>query len=196
MKSLLLIAAFLCLFSSCSTDSPDIKPADDQVYELRSAAGDFMGRLKQVLVRNMQTRGVVNAVDVCSDSALIITSNIGKEMGLIIKRVSVKNRNPVNYPDEFENQVLNDFKELQAAGKLDASVEHAELTEYKGQKAIRYMRPIITGNVCLTCHGSQEYIPDAVKTLITEKYPQDKARGYSEGDLRGAVSIIKIIQNK
>jgi len=55
------------------------------------------------------------------------------------------------------------------------------------------MRPIIIGAACLKCHGNEEKISGEVKELIVKKYPDDKAVGYKNGDLRGAVSIKKLI---
>lgn len=196
MKSLIYFLSLIFLFylSSCSSEERK-KPGEKDLTELRSAAGDFMGKLKTVLVNEMQNNGVVEAVNVCSDTAQILTEQIGDSKNLFIKRVSDKNRNPNNAPDEFETAVIEKFKQLHAANQIDASTEYAEIIDSSGKKIIRYMKPIIIQNECLTCHGSKEYIPDAVNEIIITRYPNDKARGYSPGELRGAVSITKEINN-
>jgi hypothetical protein len=50
------------------------------------------------------------------------------------------------------------------------------------------MKAIPTGGLCLACHG--ETIDPAVAGKIAELYPEDKATGFREGDLRGAFVVI------
>ena len=53
-----------------------------------------------------------------------------------------------------------------------------------------YYKPIKTGMpTCLKCHGSSAEIESKTLALINEKYPDDKAVGYSQGDLRGMWKI-------
>jgi hypothetical protein len=51
------------------------------------------------------------------------------------------------------------------------------------------MKAIPTAKVCLACHGSA--ITPEVTAALDEAYPQDQARGYAEGDIRGAFSLSK-----
>ena len=55
------------------------------------------------------------------------------------------------------------------------------------------MKPIIFQAPCLGCHGDIENISADVKTILNNKYPNDKATGYQMDDLRGAVSIQKTL---
>ena len=41
--------------------------------------------------------------------------------------------------------------------------------------------------ICLACHGAK--IPAAVEEALKADYPNDKARGYKAGDIRGAFTI-------
>jgi hypothetical protein len=43
--------------------------------------------------------------------------------------------------------------------------------------------------MCLTCHGEKARIPPAVEAVIAQEYPGDRATGFAEGDVRGAVSV-------
>ncbi|MBL6933600.1 MAG: DUF3365 domain-containing protein, partial [Rhodospirillales bacterium] len=40
---------------------------------------------------------------------------------------------------------------------------------------------------CLACHGGN--ISEEVAAKLDDLYPQDKARGYNAGDIRGAFTI-------
>jgi hypothetical protein len=136
---------------------------------------------------------MLSAVAVCSDTAQVLTNDFGLMKGVYIKRVSFKNRNQNNVPDEFEEKVLKQFEQLESKGKLTSDTEHSEIITENDYQYLRYMKPIKIGASCLKCHGNEGNIPPEVKELITKRYPDDKAVGYKNGDLRGAVSIKKLI---
>ena len=48
-----------------------------------------------------------------------------------------------------------------------------------------------TGGLCLQCHG--EAIAPPVAEKISALYPDDKATGFREGDIRGAFVVIRKI---
>ena len=66
---------------------------------------------------------------------------------------------------------------------------YAEVVEAADGKTFRFMKAIPTAEVCLACHGSD--ITPEVAAAIDERYPDDMARGYSLGDVRGAFSLSK-----
>lgn len=180
----------LLIFAGCS-EKPETEITEQTRNELRQDAGEFMESLKTVLVKEMQTNGITAAVSVCSDTAQILTGNYGMNKDIYIKRVSFKNRNSGNYPDEFETKGLKYFEDLKNSGSLDETSELFEVVETGDVKDIRYMKPIIVQAPCLNCHGKAENISPEVKEVINTKYPEDKATGYQVGDLRGAVSVRK-----
>jgi hypothetical protein len=188
--SVLLPIFFLCI--GCS-EKPKTQLTENIKAGLRKDAKEFMGSLKSVLVKEMQTNGIVAAVSVCSDTAQILTNNYGVNKGIYIKRVSFKNRNPNNQPDAFETKGLKYFEDLNSNGKLTETTEYFEVLDEEGVKNVRYMKPIILQAPCLGCHGSVENIGSEVKVIINNKYPKDKAIGYQIDDLRGAVSIQKTL---
>jgi hypothetical protein len=49
------------------------------------------------------------------------------------------------------------------------------------------MKAIGTAEPCLACHGKQ--IEPALAQLIDVRYPQDQARGFAQGELRGAFTL-------
>ena len=54
-------------------------------------------------------------------------------------------------------------------------------------KIFRFIKPILTGKVCLTCHGSE--IEEGLAFRIKELYPNDRAIGFKLGEIRGAFSV-------
>lgn len=192
MKKLIFIALFFfSLFYFGCGEKPEPEITDTLKAGLQKDAKDFTESLKSILMKEIQTNGIISAVSVCSDTAQILTNNYGITKGIFIKRVSFKNRNPNNLPDEFEAKALKYFEDLKSNGKLDETTEYIDIVEQEGIKAVRYLKPIIIQAPCLNCHGSGEVIIPEVKSIIEEKYPTDKAINYNVGDLRGAVSIQK-----
>lgn len=195
MKRIISLSALLLIYFICAgcTDKPKPQLTENIKSGLRQDAKEFMESLKSILVKEMQTNGIVAAVSVCSDTAQILTNNYGVNKGIYIKRVSFKNRNPNNQPDGFESKALEYFEELKSSGKLTEATEYFEVIEEDGIQYVRYMKPIILQPPCLGCHGAVENIGPEVKAILNNKYPDDKAVGYQMDDLRGAVSIQKTL---
>jgi hypothetical protein len=190
------ISAIALLFSlsllSCSENKVEIR--EDQVVGMRTTAMEFMKGLKGVLISQIQTNGVLKAVSVCSDTAQVLTNNFGIQKGVYIRRVSFKNRNGNNYPDDFEKKVLSKFDLLHQNKELNSETEHTEIVQEGEFKYLRYLKPILIQAECLNCHGSENDILPEVKQLIAQEYPKDKAVGYLIGDLRGAVSLKRVVE--
>jgi len=102
----------------------------------------------------------------------------------MLSRVSLKNRNPENAPNEWQTSVLEDFEDRKAAGSDVGSIAWSETVTVDGEQEFRFMKAIPTAAVCLTCHGTN--LAPEVSQALAELYPQDLATGFSEGDIRGA----------
>ena len=183
---------FFLLLLSCSENKVEV--SEQEIAGMRTTAMEFMKDLKGVLINQIQTNGVLRAVSVCSDTAQVLTNNFGVQKGVFVRRVSFKNRNANNSPDDFEKKVLSKF-ELQHQNKeLNSETEHTEIVQEGEFKYLRYLKPILVQAECLNCHGSENDIMPEVKQLIAQDYSDDKAIGYKIGDLRGAVSLKKVIE--
>lgn len=193
MKKLITFIFFVLIITACKSQN-EYQVSDEMKAELRKEAKSFMDSLKSVLVYKIQSEGIVSAVNVCSDTAQILTRNYANSKNLSIKRVSFKNRNPLNVPDDFEKEVLLKFEELLANGKLTPEVEHIEVISENSTKKVRFLKPIVIQAECLNCHGQEAQILPEVRNVIVTKYPQDKAINYNLGELRGAISIQKVIE--
>ncbi len=142
--------------------------------------------LKAELEAAMKTGGPVAAVSICQIKAPELAKAISTERGMAVKRVSLKNRNPVmGAANQWQTNVLNDFETRKAAGEDPATLAYAEVVDHE----FRFMKAIPTAAVCLGCHGAN--LSPALVDKLTELYPQDQAIGYKEGDLRGAFVVVK-----
>jgi len=68
-------------------------------------------------------------------------------------------------------------------------IEKVEIVNEDGKRTLRYMKALPTQALCLNCHGGPDKIAAEAKAKLTELYPNDKAVGYSEGQIRGALTV-------
>ena len=154
--------------------------------ESRMAVKEFFGSLKGELVGAMKAGGPVNAIKTCNLKAPEIAHMISNKKGWDVARTSLKLRNPNNAPDAWEKRVLEYFDKRAAAGDDTAKLEFYQVVDGN----FRYMKAIPTAQKpCLACHGGK--VDAKVDAALQDLYPDDKARGYKAGDIRGAFTITR-----
>jgi len=158
-----------------------------QVADSRATVEEFMQQLKGELQQGMRAGGPVNAMSVCKDRAPAIAAALGESKGLDIGRTSLRVRNLGNTPDIWEKAVLEEFERRKLAGEDPIGIEFYATAEQEDKTVFRYMKAIPTAGLCVVCHGA-ELAPD-VEEKLADLYPQDQARGYQPGDIRGAFTI-------
>lgn len=169
-----------------------LEPADPNVQEARQVIKQFFTRLKGELKAAMKAGGPENAIEVCHVKAPKITAEVSNQTGWRVARTSLKNRSPANAPTAWEKKVLEMFEARKAAGADPKTLDYSEIVEVDGKRVFRYMKAIPTGQICLKCHGGKEVSP-AVEARLKELYPNDKARGFKVGDIRGAFVLEKTL---
>jgi hypothetical protein len=184
MKNILMPIVLLGLAACQQVSNEEIQR---RTTESQAVTAEFMQTLKGELQAAMQSGGPVNAIEVCNKRAPEIAAGFSEKNGWMVARTSLKYRNPDNAPDAWERKVLEQFEERKANGEDPKQMVHAEVVEDGGTKKFRFMKAIPTGPVCLACHG--EKIDAATEARIQELYPEDHARGFNEGDIRGAFTI-------
>ncbi len=160
-----------------------------EVASARKITKDFVGSLKGELKKAIQEGGPVNALSVCHTRAIPITNEVASRHGVRLSRVSLKNRNPNNAPNEWQRPILEEFDARAANGDDPKALAFATIVEVDGKKQFRFMKAMPVGKVCLNCHGAE--LKPEVAAKLKELYPEDKATGYSLGQIRGAVVIVK-----
>lgn len=180
---------FLFIFG-CSNKQSEIDVSKYE-KELSVHAQQYMKELKTVLVKNLKSGGPLQAVSVCSDTAQEMTKKYSDKNGIQIKRVSFKNRNLSNTPDNFEKKAIQYFEELNSNNSLTKEINLIELIDEDDDNIVKFAKPILVDAPCLNCHGSEGQIAKEVLEVISAKYPNDKATGYKIGDLRGIISVSK-----
>ncbi len=168
-------------------EGPDAA-AIERAKGVASAAADALaGTLLPELQGALQSGGATAAVEVCAGRAQAITAEVQERFasdGVRIRRTSLRVRNPANAPDEFERAWLEG-----AASGGGTPQPLAEAVAEDGGHELRYLRPLMTIELCVQCHGPVEQIAPEVRGLIAEWYPADAATGFAPGEVRGAISV-------
>lgn len=162
----------------------------------RDLIEQFAGRLQNELQQAMADGGPVNAIDVCKIRAPAIARELSTD-GWQVGRVSLRPRNPDNAADEFERRTLQDFEDKRMRGwQIERLAYYKMQQHHQGEREFnefRYLKAIPTRSLCLSCHGNN--ISAKVKAKLDTLYPDDQARGYQLGDIRGAFSLRKRIDD-
>jgi hypothetical protein len=141
--------------------------------------------LSETLSNKMKSGGVIEAVEFCNVAALPLTQQMSDRHEVLIKRTSLKTRNPLNKPTQNELLILKEFQL-----NLDKGIS-LEPKIVLGQNGTpNYYAPILVQKKCLKCHGTlNKELSKSTDSIIKSYYLNDMATGYSEGDLRGIWSI-------
>lgn len=183
MKRILLAAALATALASHAEDA--------LLSDARRVAGAMPPKLLAVLATEIEKGGPEGAIGVCRDRAPQMAKAASEESGWAIRRVSLRNRNPKAVPDAWERAALEDFDRRMAAGESPAAIEKGEVVEQDGRKFYRYAKALPTQATCLACHGETAAMKPAVREKLADLYPEDKATGYREKQVRGAMSLRK-----
>lgn len=136
--------------------------------------------LRTQLSSTIQKEGFEGAIGFCKTNAYAIMDKLASD-SVMIRRTAVKFRNPQNAPDSLENVILAQYSQ---AG-TDSSALRSEVVQ--SGDTIHYFKPILLMSMCKNCHGDPvKDLTPAVLTAINKDYPDDRAVGFKEGDLRGA----------
>ncbi|MEO8704389.1 MAG: DUF3365 domain-containing protein [Kofleriaceae bacterium] len=176
------IAATFALLVACSRDSATTARPTEVGADETARGAATIGELKRTLVAALtqaMATSVPAAIEVCQIQAPAIAAGLASN-GITVGRATRKPRNPANLAAGWQAEALTHFEELRAAGtKLPGTSFARRLADGR----IAYAEPLMIQPLCLACHGAR-LAPDVQQVLAT-RYPEDRATGYAEGELRG-----------
>ncbi len=141
--------------------------------------------LGTALKKAMAEDGPEYAIQFCNHEAMPLTDSISKAEGVTIRRIAKKNRNPKNETNDVESKVFKQYIMEYLAG---VTLKPRIASDAQGHPV--YYKPIITNNMCLTCHGKPgETMTHDIAKKIKELYPNDKAINFESGHPRGMWAI-------
>ena len=174
---------------------PFIVGADIDQYkaEAKQITATFFEELKGELGKGLKAGGPVAAIGICNTRAPALAMEHSQSSGWNVARTSLKLRNPNNAPDAWETRVLQQFEEQRARGEGPDALVYTEIVEEGDGQYFRFMKGIVMPPLekmpCLMCHG--EDLDPSTAAAIDQLYPEDKARGYKAGQVRGAFTLKK-----
>ena len=164
--ALLLIAGISC---TRKASEPDRAQQKERAVAAKSKLFETLGtRLREVISEG----GPAAAISVCADEADAMTTKVGAEHGLRIGRTSAKLRNPGNTVPAWATPIIAEHPSGPVFVDLPAG-------------ALGALLPIRLKKMCENCHGEPSSLAQPVRNALTQLYPNDRATGYKEGDLRG-----------
>jgi mono/diheme cytochrome c family protein len=144
-----------------------------------AAIGALQRRLSERLFEELRKGGPARAVAVCRDEAQALTAETARAQGIRVGRTSHRLRNPGNAAPAWAEQFVG-----AGAGRTAASAE-AIVVDLGDRVGV--LRPIPTTATCTQCHGAAERLSPDVRAFLKTTYPDDRAVGFEEGDLRGFI---------
>lgn len=182
-------AAVLLLTGALQAQTPGNAPdrswpianAPEALRDSISRADLIVVSMQNALLRELTSAldkgGPQLAVKACHVDVAGITGRAARQPGVSAGRTSDRLRNPGNYPRRWAAPFV-DAHAGRPARDVDGFV--VDLGESVG-----VLRPIAQRPLCATCHGPAEGIDPAVRALLRERYPADRAVGFREGEIRG-----------
>ncbi len=180
MKFTVVLAFFLTvvLIWTCQTAQTVHQPAEKELMKTGAEITKSVGsELVKTVQQQMAEGGVDQALEFCRIQALPITDSLAKQFNVSIKRTSMRTRNPKNSPNNSELDVLS---KMQGQKIFEPAISYSE-----NQNPV-YYEPIVLKDFCQTCHGFPgNSMTVETDSMIKAHYPDDRATGFSTGDLRG-----------
>ncbi|OBX21633.1 uncharacterized protein DUF3365 [Gelidibacter algens] len=206
MKKSVLVLIVLISFFSCNKDKKseyisvekkaEIEAVQEKKYTVTN--GDtlaYAGRglryalstqavLGKNLMQAIQKAGTSGALSFCNEKAYSLTDSMAVVQNASIKRVSDKPRNLANQANAEELEYIETFKEIISNQESPNPIVKDSDTK------MRVYYPILTNAMCLQCHGKpNKNIETPILTKLALLYPEDKAIGYAENEVRGIWSV-------
>lgn len=158
-------------WTSVAEDALDDAQKGQRATAFRAKDAMFK-ELSGALMGAIKAEGPAAAINVCRCEAPQVATRVSKKEGVTIGRTSFRLRNAKNTPPAWAKALVD----AQAA-------DNAYVAGSDGSLGL--LLPIRLQAPCLTCHGDPAKIADDVRAEIERWYPDDRATGFAQGDLRG-----------
>ncbi|MBE0423248.1 MAG: DUF3365 domain-containing protein [Lutibacter sp.] len=183
MRNLLILLIFLGMLS-CGNSLSE-KENQEYIKKGNDISQATFKALSEKLTEQMKLGGPAQAIPFCNVEAIPLTKQLSEDYNVTIKRTSDKLRNQGNKPSARELEIINNYHKL-----ISEKKEITPIVEIDRNNNKHYYAPIKLKANCLACHGKvEEFVSIKTDSIIKSLYPNDKAIGYSEDDLRGIWSI-------
>lgn len=186
MRQLFVVPLFVGLMlglGGCGSPDVDTSAGTQPPDSIRSAVEQkimALNQMRESLTATIDTPAVDKSTfkRVCKPVGMR-AKEIGAENGWVVQQLAKKYRNPAHKLDAEAERLYERF--IESPQRTDTWIR----TVQKSTEGWRYARRITVQRSCLSCHGPKDERPAFVK----KGYPEDRAYGFEEGDLRGIYSV-------
>jgi hypothetical protein len=133
--------------------------------------------LRRELTNALDQGGPAFAIQSCHIDVIGAIQRIERSEGIAAGRTSDRLRSPTNAPRAWAAPLVK-----ANAGRLARDVDGFAVDLGNG---VGVLRPIAERPMCAPCHGPAEKIGPAVSAALKDRYPVDRAVGFTEGEIRG-----------
>jgi hypothetical protein len=159
---------------SISQAPAELRPAISRADLVIAAMQDAVLReLRDALDRG----GPGTAINSCHLDVIRVSQRIGRERGVAAGRTSDRLRNPTNAPKPWAAPFVKEY-----AGRSAREIDGFAVD--LGDK-VGVLRPIVEQATCASCHGPVEELTPAVRRVLADRYPVDRAVNFTPGEIRG-----------
>jgi hypothetical protein len=177
---LVLVSSIAAQVGSARPSWP-IKAVPAEWRALVSRADVIIVAMHDSLLRQLHGKlaegGPAAALGACHIDTTALIHQVGRYEGIAAGFTSDRVRNPTNKPRDWAAPLVAEYAGREARDVDGFAVDLGN--------RIGVLRPLMAQNSCVNCHGPLERISPAVRTLIAERYPADRAIGFVEGQIRG-----------
>jgi hypothetical protein len=163
--------------SAGAAGGPQQAPFPAETAKAEQAMNELQQALLAKLKTTMESGGPVAAVEVCRTEARTIAETVAKKQGIELGRTSHRVRNPANAPRPWARAIVEGSAGVKSGAERIRVVDLGE--------RVGVLRPIGTADMCTRCHGAEADVRRNMGGALAAAYPQDRATGFSPGDLRG-----------
>ena len=174
-------AAALSAQTATAVRSWAIGDAPPEVRPVISRADLLITTMQDSLLRQLHDKldqgGPSLAIGACHIESAELTRRIGRHEGIAVGFTSDRLRNPTNRARPWASPFVT-----QNAGRQAHDVKGFAVD--LGDK-IGVLRPMAHQPICASCHGPTDHITPAVRSVLADRYPSDRATGFADGEIRG-----------
>jgi Protein of unknown function (DUF3365) len=159
-------------------------PLRDAPPDLRmviSRADSIIVTMQDAMLRELndglERGGPSHAITSCHLDAIGVSQRVAREEGIAAGRTSDRLRSPTNAPRPWAADLVK-----ANAGRRARDVDGFAVD--LGDK-VGVLRPIAYRPMCAGCHGPTEQISPVVRQALADRYPADRAVGFTDGEIRG-----------
>jgi Protein of unknown function (DUF3365) len=166
---------------SAPNQSWPIREAPSELRMTISRADLIILTMHDALLRELQDGlargGPRSALSACHSNSAAVSWRLARGEGIASGRTSDRLRNPTNAAPPWAAPLVQ-----ANAGRLARDVDGFAVD--LGSK-VGVLRPIVLQPMCTGCHGPADQISPEVRQVLADRYPRDRATGFTNGEIRG-----------